>query len=106
MFDKPSVMCHIIFMTDESVSNMLRRYSRQGGYIVLTLGDIPRRGARIFADKEALVFEGARFTYRQLDERVNRLAHALLGLGCEKGDRIAVYSENHHRYVELYFAAA
>jgi acyl-CoA synthetase (AMP-forming)/AMP-acid ligase II len=73
---------------------------------VLTIGDISRRGARIFADKEAVVFEGHRFTYGAFDERVNRLANALLDLGCVRGDRVAVYSENTHRFLEAYFAVA
>ena len=39
-----------------------------------TLGDIARKGARIHAGREAVVFEGTRLTYRELDRRVNRLA--------------------------------
>ncbi|MDQ7783049.1 MAG: long-chain-fatty-acid--CoA ligase [Desulfomonilaceae bacterium] len=71
-----------------------------------TLGDVPRRNATIFEDKVALVFEGARVTYRQLDDRVNRLANALIGVGCTKGDRLTILSENTHKYIEVYFAAA
>jgi O-succinylbenzoate-CoA ligase len=53
-----------------------------------------------------VVFEGRRITYGEFDNRVNRLANALIGLGCLRGDRVAVYSENSHRFLEVYFAVA
>ena len=71
-----------------------------------TLGDISTNGAIHFPDWEAIVFEETRLTYRQLNARVNRLAHALIGLGCKKGDHLAVLAENCGQYVEIYFAAA
>src|SRR5208283_867784 len=71
-----------------------------------TLGDIPRKSAILFPNNTATVFEGARLTYRQLNERVNRLANALLGLGVAKGDRLTILAENTHKYLEVYFAAA
>ncbi len=73
---------------------------------MFTLGDVARKGARIHADREAVVFEGTRLTYRELDRRVNRLANALLRLGVRKGDRVAVLADNGHRYLEVYLAAA
>ncbi len=41
-----------------------------------------------------------------LNQRVNRLSHALLGAGLKKGDRIGVLVHNCHQFIELYFAAA
>ncbi|NUQ38250.1 MAG: long-chain fatty acid--CoA ligase [Caldilineales bacterium] len=37
---------------------------------------------------------GVSFTYRQLEERVERLATALAGMGVKKGDRVAVQTPN------------
>jgi len=71
-----------------------------------TLGEIPRKGATLCPDKVALVFEGTRVTYKELDERVSRLANALIGLGSKKGDRLTILSENTHKYMAVYFAAA
>jgi acyl-CoA synthetase (AMP-forming)/AMP-acid ligase II len=70
-----------------------------------TLGDIPLKGATVCPDNVASVFEGQRFTYRQMNERVNRLANALKKLGYKKGDRFNVLAENTHKYLELYYAA-
>ena len=71
-----------------------------------TLGDVPRKGAKLYPDKTALVFEGERITFGNLNERVNRFADALIRLGCKKGERLAILSENTHKYMEVYFAAA
>jgi non-ribosomal peptide synthetase component F len=45
-------------------------------------------------------------TYRQLNERVNRLASHMLKLGLIRGDRIALLSENRCEFVEVELAAA
>jgi long-chain acyl-CoA synthetase len=73
---------------------------------VNTLGDMPRRGAALHRDRIALVFEGQRFTYAELDDRVNRLANALAKLGLKKGGRVTILAENTHKYLEIYFGAA
>lgn len=70
------------------------------------LGDVPRKGATLFPEKTALVFDGTRISYREMNERVNRFANALASLGCKKGERLAILSENTHKYMEVYFAAA
>src|SRR5215470_2711491 len=51
-------------------------------------------------DKEALVQGARRFTYRQLDERIDRLASGLIGLGVRPGDRVGVMMRNCHEYLE------
>jgi acyl-CoA synthetase (AMP-forming)/AMP-acid ligase II len=73
---------------------------------VLTLSDIPRKWARLAPEREALVFDDDRLSWRTLDSRVDRLAHAFRSLGIKRGEHIAVLAMNHHRYVELYYAAS
>lgn len=60
----------------------------------------------ICPDKEAVVFEGKRYTFAQLNERVNRLGNALLKMGVKKGDRIAMMQVNTNQCIEVYFAVA
>ncbi len=62
--------------------------------------------AAICPDRLAIVFEGNRYTFSQLNERVNRLASALLNLGVAKGDRVAMLQVNCNQHVEVYFAVA
>ena len=70
----------------------------------MNLGTYLTRSALWFADRIAIVHEEYRFNFRQLNERVNRLANALLGLGLQKGDRVALLSANRHQLVEADFA--
>jgi long-chain acyl-CoA synthetase len=55
-------------------------------------------------DHVAMTFNEIHFTYKDLNERVNRFAHALLKLGVEKGDRIAFLLVNSPTYVFAFFA--
>ena len=48
---------------------------------------------------------GAVLTWRQLDERSNRLAQLLYARGLRRGDHIALLMENHLRYSEVVWAA-
>ena len=54
-------------------------------------------------DKVALVQEGRTMTYGQLDARLNRVAQALIRLGIQKGDRVAILARNSVEYVEAFF---
>ena len=54
-------------------------------------------------DKAAIIFAGSTTSYRELDESVNRVANALLGLGLRPGDRVAVQLENRPEFVEIFF---
>jgi len=72
----------------------------------MLLGDLVRRNGKLFPEKTAVVFEDRRFTWTEFDERVNRLANALLGLGATRGDRVAILSKNCNEYFETYFACA
>ncbi|MGB5748234.1 MAG: long-chain fatty acid--CoA ligase [Desulfobacterales bacterium] len=56
--------------------------------------------------KEAVVDGEKRLSYRELNGRVNRLANALLGLGLQNGDRVAVLSYNRVEFLEIIMAAA
>src|SRR5256712_13323529 len=47
------------------------------------------RSAYVFTDKIAVVHGARRYTYRELAERVNRLASAVRAVGLAKRDRVA-----------------
>jgi long-chain acyl-CoA synthetase len=73
----------------------------------MLVSDIVRRNARFFGDRDAVVTpDGVRRTWREVDERTDRLAQALLGLGLGKGDRLALFAPNCPEYVEFFFACA
>jgi fatty-acyl-CoA synthase len=63
------------------------------------------RRAWLHGAREALAEGERRFTYRELDDRVNRLANALRAhLGVRRGDRVATLTVNCVEFVELFFA--
>jgi len=47
-----------------------------------------------FPGKVALIHQGKRLTYAEIDSRANRLAHALKEIGIKRGDRVAVFMDN------------
>jgi fatty-acyl-CoA synthase len=53
-----------------------------------------QRSASVFPDKTAVVHGERRYTYRQFEERVNRLASALRAAGMQKHDRVAFLCPN------------
>lgn len=70
------------------------------------LVDCFQRVVGIHPEKTAMHCGDSSFTFRELDDRVSRLASALVGKGVAFGDRIAVLSRNCHGFAELYWAAA
>ncbi len=59
----------------------------------------------VHAPEQEIVYRGKqRFTYRELGERINRLANALTALGVTPGDTVAVMDYDSHRYLECFFA--
>lgn len=70
-----------------------------------TLGDITTRYAKLTPDREALVFEETRLTWKAFNDRATRLANWLVSRGGGKGDTISALAQNCNQYYELYFAA-
>ena len=60
----------------------------------------------IVPDRTALIFDGEEVSFADFQERVNRLANALSGLGVGAGDRLAIMQVNCTQGIEIYFAAA
>ncbi|MBW2609211.1 MAG: long-chain-fatty-acid--CoA ligase [Deltaproteobacteria bacterium] len=67
---------------------------------------ILEKAVSLYADKEAVVSDGQRFTYQQFADRAYGLANALRSMGIGKGDRVAIMRQNSHEYLESYFAVA
>jgi len=64
-----------------------------------------RRALQINPNGLAIVCGDRRQTWRQVGERVARLAAGIRSLGAADGDRVAILSLNSDRYLELYLAA-
>jgi acyl-CoA synthetase (AMP-forming)/AMP-acid ligase II len=73
---------------------------------VLTIGELLRRSAKARPNKTALIFEENTFTFKELNDVVNKFANALANSGVKKGDRVGVISTNNHYIAISYFAVA
>ncbi|MFF2178623.1 class I adenylate-forming enzyme family protein [Lysinibacillus sp. NPDC058147] len=62
------------------------------------------RNARKYPMSEAVVCEDRRVTYRDLDEQVTRLSHALVEQGVRLGDKVIIFMPNVVEFVVSYFA--
>ena len=63
-----------------------------------------QRSARLLPDKTAIVHGERRYSYRQFEERVNRLASHLRADGLRKGDRVAFLCPNTPPLLEAHYA--
>jgi fatty-acyl-CoA synthase len=69
-----------------------------------TLGSLPERAARRWGAREALVFQGRRWSFAELSAGVDRLARGLISLGVAPGEKIALWMVNRPEFIEAMFA--
>lgn len=62
--------------------------------------------ASIVPDRLAMIYEGRRITYEEMQKRVIRLANALANRGIGAGDRVAILQVNCNEHIETTLATA
>ena len=72
----------------------------------MVVGDILKSTATRYPNKTGVVFGDRRYTWGQVNARVNSMARALLEMGLKKGERVAILSKNCNEFFEFYFAVA
>lgn len=72
----------------------------------MLIGKLVRDTARRIPDREAIVWNAQRITWRELNTSVNQLANGLLACGVQPGDRVAFILGNTPDIVRLYYAIA
>jgi len=72
----------------------------------MNLGQVLKVNAKKYPNTIALKDKNRSYTYPEVNRRVNKLANALLSLGLNKGDKVAVLLENSVEIVEIYLATA
>ena len=73
-----------------------------------TIGENLERTVAAHRDRDALVVvhQGVRWSYGELDERVDQLARGLLAHGVAAGDRVGIWAPNCAEWVLVQFATA
>jgi fatty-acyl-CoA synthase len=72
----------------------------------MPLNELLPKAVKLFPHREGVVCGKVRLDYKQFAARVWRLCQALLGLGLQRNERLAILHENCHVYLEVYYAAA
>lgn len=74
------------------------------------IGDYLGRRAIYSPDKLAIIDYGKnpewRLTYRQINERANKLANYFASIGISKGDRVAIFARDGVEHLDCFFACA
>jgi long-chain acyl-CoA synthetase len=66
-----------------------------------TLKDMINDNAQRHPDRIAFISEDRRYTYGEVNQRVNSLVHALADLDVRKGDRVGILAHNCSQYFEV-----
>src|ERR1051326_3187441 len=74
--------------------------------VALDLAELIRQQAAIWPECDALTFEGAASTYRDLDQRATRVANGLLSLSDAVQGRVAILNKNSDVFYEVWFGSA
>ncbi len=86
-----------IFAADELSQNLIER---------VCVGDIITRTADLFPQRTAIIDGQHELSYGELEDKVNRLGHALLALGLRRQEVVGVMARNCTELLITYFACA
>ena len=71
-----------------------------------TLGTLLEEAARRWGPREALAYEGRRWSFAQLQAAIDDTARAFIGLGILPGDNVALWMTNRPEWLSTFFALA
>ncbi len=80
------------------------RYNKYRWWLGITWGDMFDKATDLYPDKEGLVDDTNRFTFRELRKKVDRLAAGFMALGIRERDFILLQIPNWHEYVAVFYA--
>ncbi|SFX43632.1 AMP-binding protein [Marinospirillum alkaliphilum] len=74
----------------------------------MTIGDLFDRTVAQFPDNDALIsrHQKLRYTYKELQQEVNRCARGLMKMGVQRGERVGIWSPNCAEWCITQFATA
>jgi len=62
------------------------------------------RNAGMVPDRPAVIWGDKKFTWREINENVNRAANAFLSMGIKEGENIGIMLRNSNQYIEIFAA--
>jgi 2,3-dihydroxybenzoate-AMP ligase len=79
-------------------------YNKYRWWLGITWGDMFNKATDLYPDKEGLVDDTHRFTYRELRSKVDRLAVGFMGLGIKGRQFVLLQIPNWHEYILAFYA--
>lgn len=83
--------------------SLVANYRRDQDY---TVADRIEERARDSADRPFIIFEGRTVTFGEMNALANRVAHAALSAGLQRGDVVALMMENRPEYPMVWLGLA
>jgi long-chain acyl-CoA synthetase len=74
--------------------------------MVTTIAEILPQAAAKHGDRTALIIDGRRLSFRQLDSLSNRVANGLVSSGVQPGDRVSLFGPNSWEWLVSYYGIA
>jgi len=84
--------------------HMIIKYEQKGYWKPFTLGEHLRSWAQKYGERIALVEQGRRISYSELNRRADELASGLHDVGIQKGDQVLIQLPNSIEFVLSCFA--
>lgn len=75
-----------------------------GKVFSMNVGTLFTKSARSFPDRMAIAYGDYELSYQQANERINKMANALRGLGIQKGSNLAILLHNCPEFLETLYA--
>ncbi len=72
----------------------------------ITYGELVDRAAARYGDREYMVFEGRRWSFRQVKAEVDRAARGFIALGVQPGDKVSLWLVNRPEWIFIQFGLA
>lgn len=67
------------------------------------LGGLVARNKRMVPEKEGIIYQDKRYTWAEVDDRVNTVANALIKAGVKQGDKVAMWMFNSDLFVIAFY---
>ena len=85
---------------------LVKRAGRVDNYPMETVADLIEDQVKKNENKTAIEFEDKEYTYKELDEEANKVAHWAISKGFKKGDVISLLMENRPEFIFIWYGFA
>ena len=85
---------------------MVKRAGRTDKFPLETVADLIEAEVKKNGSKTAIEFEDKKYTYMQLEEEANKIAHWAISKGFKKGDVVSLLMENRPEFIFIWYGFA